>query len=133
MGASVVGADERATLVRSRRDVTADDNTRCIAAKLFASIHVGLERTLIGRKCDVLMLTTVADRGLQRGLRWPVDDSDTVDGHGEPPLGQTRADRRREILRRRSCLPEFNLSNGTMGLGATVRFKLQGNRRVCLP
>ena len=82
MGAWVVGADERATLVRSRRDVTADDNTRCIAAKLFASIHVGLERTLIGRKCDMLVLTTVADCGLQRSLRWPVDDSDTVDGHG---------------------------------------------------
>ena len=66
MGAGIVGADERATLVRSRRDVTAADNTRCIAAKLFASIHVSLERTLIGRKCDVLVVTNVADVGVAK-------------------------------------------------------------------
>jgi hypothetical protein len=50
VGGGIIGADERTTFVRHRRDVTANDNTRCIAAKILAGIEVGLERTLIRRE-----------------------------------------------------------------------------------
>jgi hypothetical protein len=53
VGVGIVGADERATFVGPRRDVTADDNARCIAAKVFAGIDVRLDEpsSVANAKC----------------------------------------------------------------------------------
>ena len=82
MGAGIIGADERAAFIRPRRDVASDDNPRRVAAKIFAGVDVDLERTLVRHKRNMLVVATVADRGLQRCLRWAASDPDAIDRHG---------------------------------------------------
>jgi hypothetical protein len=63
-------------LVRSRRDVTADDNTRCIAAEFFASIHVRAsnEPSSVANAtcwCSRLLLTAACNAAFDGPLMTP--------------------------------------------------------------